>query len=317
MALLLALARSDRNFVVAHINHGLRGAESDTDAAFVLAHCNNLGLPCYIERVAVPQRDGYATEEAAREARYACLIQIAGSHGCSRVATGHTASDVLETVLMNWMRGATITGLAGMPPARPLSEDILLVRPLLNVTRSQTQEYCLGAGWAWREDASNQDPRFLRNRVRRELLPMMHDLMTPGAADTERLARQTARACAVLRSDLELLDEITQAQLAAITIREAPSLIILNGLRFREMHLALQRRILRSAVARLQGDTRDLGFELVETTRRHIAADGRRAVWQWRRGVNVEWTGAMAGNRIRLWLVPNNQTQGADAQIKT
>ena len=307
MALLLALARSDRSFVVAHVNHGLRGAESDADAEFVLAHCTRLHLPCYLERVVVPQRNGNAGEEAARDARYECLAHMARAHNCSRVATGHTASDLLETVLINWLRGAAITGLAGIQPVRPLADDILLVRPLLNVTRAQTQEYCRHEGWDWREDSSNQDPRFLRNRVRGELLPLLENLLPAGQANLERLAWQTARSSAVLRSDLELLDEVTEAQLATLTIRAAPQLVVLDGLRFRELHLALQRRVLRAAVAKLQGDMRDLSFELVETARRHIADDGRHAVWQWRRGLNVEWTGAMAGNRIRLWLVANQQ----------
>ncbi|HVF09229.1 MAG TPA: tRNA lysidine(34) synthetase TilS [Abditibacteriaceae bacterium] len=317
MALLLAFAQADRDFIVAHVNHGLRGAESEADAEFVLQHCAGLGFSCHVERVAVPQRNGPAGEEAAREARYECLTRMARTHGCSRVATGHTASDSLETVLINWLRGAAITGLTGIRPVRPLTGDVLLVRPLLNVTRAQTQAYCRGAGWDWHEDSSNRDPRFLRNRVRGELLPLLEDLMPAGDANPERLARQTARAGAVLRADLELLDEVTASQLASLTVRETPRLIALDGLRFQELHLALQRRILRAAVVRLQGDTRDLSFELVETTRRHIADGERRAVWQWRRGLHVEWTGAMAGNRIRLWLVANQQSQSAEQRMDT
>jgi tRNA(Ile)-lysidine synthase len=307
MALLLAMSQADRDFLVGHIDHGLRGQESEADARFVEEHCTKLGLRCLVERVVLPPRDGHVAEEAARDARYASLTQMARTHGCARVATGHTASDVLETVLINWLRGATIAGLAGMPPIRSLAEDVLLVRPFLNVTRTETLEYCRYAGWPWREDSSNQSTRFLRNRVRHELLPMLQSLLPPGTASEDRLARQTARSCAVLRSDLELLDEMTNKHLEALTLRKEPGLVVLDGLRFREKHLALQRRILRAAVAGLQGDVQDLGFELVETTRRHIVADKRRAVWQWRRGINVEWTGAMAGNRIRLWLVPNQQ----------
>jgi len=313
MALLLALAQTNLDFLAAHVNHGLRGAASEADAEFVRAHCASLNLSCVVERVEVPRRDGHVAEAAAREARYAALTKLARDHGCARVATGHTASDLLETVLINLLRGATVAGLTGMPPVRKLSEDVLLVRPLLNATRDGTREYCRSAGWEWREDASNADPRFLRNRVRRELVPLMQDLLPSGTASEDRLTRQTARSCEVLRADFELLDELTAAQLAVLTVREEPRLIVLDGLRFRELHLALQRRILRAAVARLQGETRDLGFEIIETTRRHIVGDKRRAVWQWRRGVHVEWTGAMAGNRVRLWLVPTYQAPRAQA----
>ena len=132
----------------------------------------------------------------------------------------------------------------------------------------------------------------------------MTEGLGPGAT-IDRLALQTARASAVLRADLDYLDETARAELAALTVREEYQMIALDGMRFVNLHVALQRRVLRAAVERLQGDIRDLSFELVEATRRHIVANGRRAVWQWRRGLNVEWTGAMAGNRIRLWLVPN------------
>ncbi|MDQ3815705.1 MAG: hypothetical protein M3347_17465, partial [Armatimonadota bacterium] len=119
----------------------------------------------------------------------------------------------------------------------------------------------------------------------------------------DQLAWQTARASAIFQADLDFLDQTAHEALAQLIVRDEPRLLTLDGLAFRELHVALQRRVLRAAAHRLQGDLRDLGFELVENVRRHIMADGRRAVWQWRRGLNVEWTGAMAGNRIRFWLV--------------
>ena len=307
MALLLCLVASGRDICVAHVNHGLRGEESDGDERFVVQHCMDHGLTVVTERVAVPPREGGANEEAARTARYECLARLAGAHGCARVATGHTASDLLETVLINWLRGAAVTGLSGIQAQRALAEGILVVRPLLGTTGVETRAACRQAGWPWREDASNQSPKFLRNRVRHELLPLLADLMQP-ASGLDQLARQTARAAEIVQADLDFLEAAAREAFAALIVRDIPNLVTLNGLGFRELPVALQRRVLRAAVRHLQHDVRDLGFELVETARRHIMANGRRAVWQWRRGLNVEWTGAMAGNRIRLWLVSDDGT---------
>lgn len=302
MALLLAAVQGDCRLTVAHINHGLRGEDSDADEAFVAGHCQRLGIPCVTRRVTIPLRDGHVNEAAARAARYGALLELAQAHACRRIATGHTASDLLETVLINWLRGAAVIGLQGIRPVRRLTDEILLVRPLLVATRAQAQDACRRAGWGWRDDASNLDPRFLRNRVRRELLPLLSAIMGP-ERDLDRLARQTARACTVLRDEHDYLAAVAREQLTALTVRADDALITLDGVRFRALPAPLQRRVLRAAVQRLHGEVNDLSMEAIEAVRAHVLVDGRRKVWQWRRGVSVEWTGAMAGNRIRLWVV--------------
>lgn len=305
MALLWALRYHQRHSLVAHINHGLRGVASDADEAFVLAHCERFQIPCVTQRVTVARPDGHASEAAAREARYGCLERLAQQHGCARIATGHTASDLLETVLINWLRGAAVAGLAGIPAQRFLAGGMVLVRPLLQATREQTRAACQQAGWTWREDASNQDAKFLRNRVRGELLPLLSSLM--GAeVGVERLARQTGRAAAVLGAELDYLDELAEAQVAALTLRHEADLIALDGPGYCRLPVPLQRRVLRVAVQLLRGHVQDVSLDAVETVRQQVVSNGRRAVWQWRSGIQVEWTGEMAGNRIRLWLVRND-----------
>lgn len=304
LALLWALIYHQRNILVAHVNHGLRGDDSDADEAFVLAHCERVGIPCVTERVTVA-RAGHASEAAARDARYACLERLARQHGCAHIATGHTASDLLETVLINWLRGAAVAGLIGIPAQRQLAEGIVLVRPLLQATREQTRAACQEAGWLWREDASNQDAKFLRNRVRGELLPLLASLMGADAG-MEQLARQTGRAAEILGAELDYLDALAQAALAALTLRQEENLIALDGPGYCRLPPPLQRRVLRVAVRHLRGHVQDVSLNAVETVRQHVLAGGRRAVWQWRSGIHVEWTGEMAGNRIRLWLVRND-----------
>ncbi len=107
-------------------------------------------------------------EDAARRVRYAFLRRVAAAVGATRIATGHTRDDQAETLILHWLRGSGLAGLAGM---QPLSGDI--ARPLLALTRHETEAYCVARGWAPRDDASNVDPRFTRNRIRRELLPQL------------------------------------------------------------------------------------------------------------------------------------------------
>lgn len=300
MALLWLLHHAGRNLVVGHIDHRLRGAASEDDAGFVAAHCRELDIPC---RVAVAcDLSSDANEALAREVRYRLLTKIARAEDCGIVATGHTADDQLETVLVNWLRGAAVTGLTGMRARRELGEDLALVRPLMKVARAQTRELCRAVGWTWREDATNSDPKFLRNRIRHELVPLLCSLRGGGNA-LPILLGQTANACDILHEDLTCLDEFAAWQLQEITAKEEPGLIVLRAPRFVKLPVSLQRRVLRLCAVRLDPHFTDLSYAKIETARRHIADDPKRRVWQWSRRLKVEWTGPMAGERIRLWLV--------------
>jgi len=309
LALLWLLQKFERDVVVAHINHGLRGEESQADEAFVIKLCEELKVPVVTRRVEVLSVG--SLEANARSARYAALIEIAKEQDCSRVATGHTASDQLETVLLNWLRGAGISGLRGMRPSRELAPRVLLMRPMLSLTREETTAICGAAKWAWREDSSNQSTLHRRNRVRHELLPSLRNVIN-GDGSLQQLARQTGHACEIWRADLELLDELAREKISAIALHQEDTsttrLLILDGLAFRELHLSLQRRVLRMAAEQVSGGkyfegAGEIGWQKIETTRRQVLSNGRRAVWQWTKNLSVEWTGAAAGNRIRVRCV--------------
>lgn len=168
--------------VVAYVDHGLRPAgEVAAERAFVEAQARALDLP--FMAVAVPPLvAGWrrSPEEAARCGRYAALAALAGDVGAGRVATGHTASDQAETVLLRLVRGSGIRGLAAMRPeaAWPVPAEAAprLVRPLLTVSRAETAAYCRARALAPRADPENLNPRYLRNRIRAELLPLLHAL---------------------------------------------------------------------------------------------------------------------------------------------
>lgn len=293
VALLLALHDAKYFCVAAHINHGMRGAQSDGDEEFVRELCARLKIPFVAKRLELPPHAG---EAEMREARYGALLACARKYFCNTIATGHSANDHLETVLLNWLRGAGVVGMAGIAPVRELDGEVLLVRPLLGATRREICEFLRARGQDWREDASNQSPQYLRNRVRHELVPLLAEL----GHGEEPLLRQTLRASEIWREETRFLDELAQESLQALALLQEKSLLILDALKFRELPIALQRRVLRQAAFELDEETRDLGFARVEEARLHIMENKRRAVWQWRKNLLVEWTGEYSGNRIRF-----------------
>lgn len=296
MALLLAMHGAGYNVVAGHINHGLRGEENDAEEEFVKEECQRLAVPFALRKLDFAGRKTHEAE--LREARYGALVELARAHECTTIATGHTASDALETVLLNLLRGSAVTGLCGIAPRRELAEGIAVVRPLLGVSREAVRKWLADQGQGWREDSSNDDPAYLRNRVRRELLPVLAEL-----AEETQLVKSMERSGQILRDDIELLDCMARQSLQSLTIKHEENLLILDGESFRELPVALQRRVLREALPAIGDHTRDLKFERFEEVRRAVTENQRRAVWQWRADLKVEWTGEHSGNRIRFWRV--------------
>ena len=183
---------AQRGFAVgcAHFNHGLRGAESDRDEAFVRAQCEKLGVPFYAGRGDVASVRGMGTEAAARELRYAFLAQCAQAHSYDWIATAHTADDNAETLLLNLARGCGLRGLTGIPPQRGK-----LLRPMLDTTRAQAEAYLTAHAIPHVEDSTNAADAYARNRVRHHAVPALESV-NPASCST-RPTRQ--RSCARTR----------------------------------------------------------------------------------------------------------------------
>ena len=181
---LLALAESWRlTLSVVHVDHRLR-PDSAGDARFVRELCARLGVPVDVVGVDVEPGDG--PEAAARAFRYAALEAAADRIGAPRIALGHTADDQAETVLMRLIQGAGVRGLAGIPPVRGR-----IIRPLIECPRAEIVAALEGAGLAWVEDPTNRDPKFVRNRIRHELLPLLASAWEPAIVETlNRVARR-------------------------------------------------------------------------------------------------------------------------------
>ncbi len=167
--------------VAAHYNHCLRGAESDRDEEFVKALCEKLGIKCVIGRgdvAAFAAQSGRSIEDAARVLRYEFLSEAAGRENCAGIATAHNADDNAETVLLNLARGTGLKGLCGIPPVRGM-----FIRPLLQTTRAEIEEYLRERGLEHIEDSSNASDDYSRNRIRHHVTPVLRQ-GNPAFAET-------------------------------------------------------------------------------------------------------------------------------------
>jgi tRNA(Ile)-lysidine synthase len=248
---------------VMHFNHKIRGAEAEADEAFVNALCAELGLELRAATEDVPvyaKSQGMSLEEAARQKRYQFFNSqiIDGLVDC--VATAHTLDDQAETVLMRLMRGAGTRGLAGILPELKVEEQDRkwtgsasgrIVRPLLGVRRREIEEYLRAIGQAWREDASNRDPRHTRNRVRHELLPLMETF-------NPEIAKALSETAEIARGEEEFWD----SRMAYLLISPANSAIPVVAIAHQPV--ALQRRLIIYAAER---DGLNLEFGHVEAVR--------------------------------------------------
>ena len=243
---LLRTLAPERGFTLraAHFNHGLRGEEAGRDEAFVREICERWNIPLTVGRGETrpfAHREGLSIEEAARVLRYAFLEQAAGTEGCDRVATAHTADDNAETVLLHLVRGSGLQGLTGIPPRRGR-----IVRPLLSVTRAQVEEYCAAHEIPFVEDSTNADPAYTRNFLRLQVMPLLRQ-MNPRAAET--LSAVAGR----LRSDNEYLN--AQAAQIADLARETPEGLVMDAQTLAGQPLPVASRAARLLLERSGGGT--------------------------------------------------------------
>ena len=215
----LATLREEIGFdlVAAHLDHGLREG-SAADAQFCSELCERLHVPFRTAAADVrsrARRDGAGVEDAARRERYAFLRSVKDDVGAAAIAVAHTRDDQVETVLLRLLRGSGHTGLAAM---RPRSGDV--VRPLLEVTRADVLAHLASRALPWREDPTNADPTFLRNRVRHELLPYLEARFNPSLRET------LARTAALFAEEADVLAEAGRALYERIAQRDGEGVTI-------------------------------------------------------------------------------------------
>jgi tRNA(Ile)-lysidine synthase len=255
--MLHALADLGSAVAVLHVNHNLRGEESDRDELFVRELAAARGLPVHV--AVRPIAEGNIEQEA-RRARYAFFHEVITAGICDSVATGHTLDDQAETVLGRFLRGAGTAGLSGI---RPATNDGI-VRPLLNLRRLDIRKSLRDRGLPWQEDCSNENTAFLRNRIRHEIMPLLSTI-------NPSLPLVLANCAEWAREEEDYWKAEIDRFLAAHAVLQIEAILIRTG-EIRPLPVAFQRRIVRALIERTRGDLLSIGFLHIEAIRELIGA---------------------------------------------
>lgn len=265
--ILASLPAFPLQLVIAHLNHCLRGDESEGDEVFVRSIAEKYALQLEISRVDINSFAAdhrLSLEEAGRNARRSFFLNVSEKHSATAVVLGHHRDDQAETVLMRLIRGAAGSGLSGMQPRSPGN---VFVRPLLCLSRAEIEAYLCKGSLQWREDSSNSDSKFLRNRIRHELLPLFRSYNP----EIVECLNQTAQA---LAADEKLLEAVVARAYQQIAVTY-PDEIRLNLELLRHEPEALRKRLYRRAVFTLRGDLRRISAQhLADFDRLAIGAKG-------------------------------------------
>ncbi len=247
---------------VAHLDHKLRGAESEADARYVSQLAHQLSISATTEARDVKDyqvRKRISLEEAAREVRYTFLAEVAKSVGTDRVAVGHTTDDHIETILMHLIRGTGTRGLRGLQPGsrwQSSENRLMIIRPLLQVSRQETADYCHRYELKPRIDTSNLSLSPLRNRIRHQLLPILRSY-------NPRIAEALLRTARIAGDDLAFLDKESARLLGGIAQKQGET-VVLDKEGFLELPAGLKRHLLRRTIEELLGSLKDVEARHIE-----------------------------------------------------
>jgi tRNA(Ile)-lysidine synthase len=260
---------ASRNEVVlaglAHLNHHIRGADADRDAAFCRELAGRLGIPAFLSDADVPAlaaQERESLEVAGRHARQRFFAETLRTAKADRMAVAHTRDDQSETVILRLTRGAGANGLAGMKPRRGP-----LVRPVLDITRGELQQWLRDRGEAWREDATNRDVTNPRNFVRHDVLPQLRRL-------NPQVDAALARAADLLRVDADLLETLANAAFVQnVDVDAENTSVTIRAEQFRKLPPALATRVARYALE-TANPSRSYGLEEAQAVCAFAAGGG-------------------------------------------
>ncbi len=266
--------------VIAHLNHQLRGATADQEAAFVGRLSASLGIPCEIGSKNVAKYGAehrLSLQEAARIVRYALYDEVAAKYSASKIALGHHADDNAESILMHLLRGTGPLGLIGIPPVR----QGYIIRPLIGLTRKEILAFLELGDFEYMRDRSNLDTKYLRNRIRHELLPHLKKRYNPNTVCALN------RLASILRDEEDFWDLEVRKTLQDLVLDQTPDRLSLLARGLSDLHPALLRRLVRHAVSSLKGELRRLDHVHVEAVVRLIAAPSPSGRLDLPQGVSV------------------------------
>jgi len=235
------------SIILAHVDHGLRGEESYRDLMFVKELADKYSYPLEIK--SVKNLKGGSVQERGRTIRYSFFEELSERYNANKIALGHNYDDQAETVLMRLFRGSGSGGLKGIPPVRDK-----YIRPLIEVKRSDIEEFAKSKGIVYINDSSNLKNIYLRNSIRMELIPLIKNKYNQNIVD------DLNRISYILRDDDEYLNNITKKMFTDFIIEENERHLVLDINMISNLHIGLQRRIIRHAINRIKGNLRRINY---------------------------------------------------------
>jgi len=287
---------------IAHLDHGLRGEDSTQDAQFVVSLGEGRNLPVIRERIdvcQVRQDKRLSLEEAGRWVRRRFLEEAAGKVSATRIAVGHTLNDRVETLLFNLIRGAGPTGLAGI---RPVS--LPYIRPLIGTTREEVLTFAHTESLTWREDRTNQDTTYTRNRIRHRIIPLLQE-MNP------RLLETLQRTADLLLEEDKALDVLLDRPWKDVISREGTGNVVFRRNRLARLPKELQGLLMRRGIARVRGNLQGIEKIHINALRHLVASPSAHGETDL-----PELTARMQGNELLLTTHGTTTTAPYDVPIE-
>lgn len=247
LSLLHILHQFGYNIVVAHVNHGLR-KNALKDEEFVQAFCKERQIPCFVKRVKLKEmQSDMTTEELGRKVRYDFFEEIAAQEGCTKIATAHNANDNAETVLMNLIRGSGMLGLTGIGAKREK-----IIRPLLEVTRSEIESYCESEKLHPCHDESNDETIYTRNKIRLELLPYIEKNIN------SNVIVNLNRMSEILAGEEEYLQKVVEEKYQECIVEETLGKVACNLKKFNKLDSVIRKRMIMKCIIKTLGNAKDI-----------------------------------------------------------
>jgi tRNA(Ile)-lysidine synthase len=250
-------ARWSWEISIGHVNHGLRGMESEDDAAFVEQLGKHFNIPVSIREARVTKQEAKLSNQSlqayAREIRYQAFEDILQERGATKIATGHTADDQAETVLMWMLRGSGTAGMSGIPAKR----GARFVRPLLEISRNEILDYLKERQLTYRNDSSNSQSVYLRNRLRKDLIPQLKGY-APG------IVQVLSRQAEIIREDHDYLEQVAAEAFQQMCVTQDAREIQLDRTALLSLPLAIRRRVVRWGLQQMSGNWQSPRFDTIQ-----------------------------------------------------
>lgn len=251
LSLLNVLYSLGYNLCVAHVNHGLR-ENANIDEKFVESFCKEKNIPCFIKKIQLKEAietdfKGMSTEEAGRKARYDFFEEVLREQNCTKIATAHNSNDNVETVIMNMIRGSGLSGLKGIEPARGN-----IIRPLIETSRKEIEEYCKENNLNPRHDESNDETMYTRNKVRLELIPYIEKNIN------SNVVNNITRMSKIISEEERFILDLVEDSYNKIVLKEEENAITCSLKIFNNFDLVLKRRLILKLIIKVLGNAKDI-----------------------------------------------------------